>query len=351
MTNDEENGLKEHTDKEVKEVNDTNEGKTEDYLDESKIEKQDVKIKKSINKKLIIAASSIASILLLITMILGVSSFKRNQTLKQAESLISMGKFEEAIAIYDNLLMKKYIPELIVKKDAVIELMESEENLQKGLEAFDDDNTSKSVKYLSKVPKTDKARYKKALEKLEELEESTAIRVEDLIGSGNIDEATKIVNEYLKLSPDSVDMQNAREDIEAKRVEIENQAKADEQAKKDQEAAAVEATAKAEQAAAAAVAQAAKAEQAAAASYRTNEEARRIASNLKGTYQTIISGEANVRSAPTKKASVIGTLSRGSRVYIYDTSVESSERIWCQVRSDYYSSAWISYNTMNYKIQ
>ena len=51
MTNDEENGLKEHTDKEVKEVNDTNEGKTEDYLDESKIEKQDVKIKKSINKK------------------------------------------------------------------------------------------------------------------------------------------------------------------------------------------------------------------------------------------------------------------------------------------------------------
>ena len=292
------------------------------------------------NKKLIIGLVSVGSLILLAvlgaTLRFGLSSFQNNQNIKQADSLISMEKFEDGIAIYDQLLMKKYIPAIVSKRELAMDLMESEENLEKGTEAFDDDNKSKAIKHLSKIPENDKKRYKKALEMLEELEESAVAEIEALIDSNSLDEASKMVKDYLKLYPQSVDIQNAEQDIVSKRSEAENQAKAEEQAQKDKAAA----DAKAAQASAQSQANQ-------ATSNMKKEEARSVASYIIGTTRAITSKEANLRSSPTLNGGIHYTLSRGDRVYIQNTQVESSNRIWCYVRDEYSNYGWISYNTMN----
>lgn len=336
MKNDENNNTKEQDldqTQQLEPIEDTN-NQSQSNLDQENIEPS-----KPLNKKLIIGLASVGSIFLLIGLIFGVSAFQKNQTIKQADSLISMEKFEDGIALYDQLLMKKYIPAIVSKRDLAIELMESEENLKKGTEAFDDDNKPKAIKHLSKIPKGDKKRYNKALEMLEELEESAVADIESLVGANSLDEASKMVTEYLRLYPDSVDIQNAEQDIISKRSEAENQAKAQEQAQKDKAAA----DAKAAQASVQSQANQ-------AASNMKKEEARNVASYVIGTTRAITSKEANLRSSPTLNGDIHYTLSRGEKVYIQNTQIENSNRIWCYVRDQYSNYGWISYNTMNNSI-
>lgn len=303
-------------------------------LSEENVESKEVKVseKKKVKRKgILIAVASIASIFLILVIVFGVSAIKRNQIIKQADSLVSMEKFEDGIAMYDSILSEKYSPAIIVKKDRAIKLMESYEKFEKGIEAFDDDEKEKAIKNLSKVDKEDKKRYKEAMEKLKEIEEVVVMEIEELINSEKLEEASKEIGKYIKLLPDSVDLQNAKEAIVAKNIDIENEVKAEEQAQKDQEAA---------------EAKAAKNE---AANRRKKEEAMMIADNLRYTTKSIITTEANLRDAPTLKGNIIDVLPRGTDVYINDTQIETADRIWCQV--DYgYGYGWISYNTMNYSM-
>lgn len=63
---------------------------------------------------------------------------------------------------------------------------------------------------------------------------------------------------------------------------------------------------------------------------------------LIGTWQTITSDSANVRSGPGKGYGAVSYLKKGDSVYIYDTYYESSDRTWCNI-----GKGWVSYNTMN----
>lgn len=240
--------------------------------------------KEVINKKILI---TIAGIALVVVFIFGLTTFKRNKTIQQADSLISIERYEEGIVIYDNLLSKKYIPQLITKRESAVQLMESKEIFEKGVKAFDDNDSKNAIKYLSKVSENDNKRYKEAEDKLKDLEELTDIKVDELIEKNKIDKAN-----------------------------------AEKQSQQNQKVANV----------------------------RKKDEAQSIASNLRKSYRSIISEGANLRDAPTIKSNVYNTVPRGSEVYIIDTQIESSDRIWCRVDTDY-GSGWISYNTMNYTIQ
>lgn len=337
--------------RDLNETEDTNQNQEQENVNTINVEKEDiivgneedqVKKKKGINKKIFIPVVSAASLVLIVLLIFGVSAFKRNKTISQADSLISIEKYEDGIAIYDQLLSNKYIPALVAKRDAAMELMESDENFEKGMEAFDDDDKKNAVKYLSKVPKTDKKKYKEAQEKLNDLEDVTAMEVEELIDGGNLDEASKMLNQYLKLFPDNTDLQNAKDTIASKHTESENEAKAEEENQKDQEIAAANAAANA------AKAQADKANSEAASRRKIND-ADVIANNLRGSNRTITSKQANLRDAPAINSNVYATVPQGTQVYISHTQVESSSRIWCKVSTSY-GSGWISYNTMNYTI-
>lgn len=230
----------------------------------------------------------ILSVCLIIAIVLGISYLKTEQKINMAESLISQNKFEDGIAIYDELLIKNHSAELIAKKRAAVEIMESDINFNKGLKAFEEGNTDKAVKYMSKVSKMDTKRYKESLDKLEEFEEADSETISESKSKRN----EKILYEKEK--------------------------------------------------------------QQAKLSRQKTDEAINIASSLKGANKIIVAKGANLRSEPTVDASVVTTLNNGDQVYIHDTLIESSDRIWCSVTynngGDSYNG-WVSYNTMNYDIQ
>lgn len=314
--------------------------------------------KKKTSKKPFIALFSVVALLLFGTGIIISSFVSKNQTIKKADAFISMDKFEEGISIYENVLSSGTVPAIVIKRESAIKLMESKDNYEKGIEAFDNDNIGKAVKYLSKVPATDVKRYSSASNKLDELEDTAVLLVEDYIDNGDLNEASKLVIDYLRSSPDSEAMKNAKDTIASKRSEAENQAKAKESKPQEQiiKVQQVEKIVKESDSSVKDKAQAKrdivaqnKAENA-ASTRRENEEATQLADSLIGTNQIIISEEANLRQAPTLNSDIITVIGRGSSVYISDTKVESSNRIWCRTMDDY-GDGWISYNTMNYSMQ
>ena len=291
-------------------------------------------------KKVIIALIGMMSVVLIGLIVFGMSYVNRQREIKQADAFILMEKYDHGISIYDDLLSKKYSVTIMNKRDLAVEQMESAENLRKGLEAFEEDDINKAIRFLSKVPQDDTKRYELALEELTNIEETILIDVNQLIEDGDLDQANEIVNNYLKADAKNVKMKNKKDSINTKKAEAEKQAKVEEENKvKNQEAAAT---------------QAAKEAEAAAVKAKKDAQARSTADSIVGTYKSIISSEANLREAPTLSSGIVTVLYRGAIVYIHDTQIESAERIWCYVSTQehgYTDYGWISYNTMNYSIK
>lgn len=309
-------------------------------------------VKKPINKKLWIGVAIIVLASLLIFTSVVVPKRNKNKTMEQADSLIAMGKFEEGISIYEKMINEEYSDEIMNKRTAAIELMESEENLKKGLEAYEDGDLNKAIKFLSKVPESDRERYKKAEDELENIEEDTLMEIDELIAKGSFEEAEKVADTYLKASPKNKNIQNAKDGIIARRTEVKKQEEIQEQERIAQE----EKSLSQEQARIAADKKREEEKAAAARKEETsksNKEAtQKTADSIMGSYKSIVSKQANLRAAPTLDSKIVTTLKRGDIVYIGDTQVESADRIWCLVYVDEDgSSGWVSYNTMNYTIQ
>lgn len=308
--------------------------------------------KKSVNKKLWIGVAVLVLASLLIFTSIAVPRRNKNKAIEQADSLIAMGKFEEGIAMYEKMINEEYSDEIMDKRYAAIELMESEENLKKGIEAYEDGELNKAIKFLSKVSESDSQRYKKAKEELENIEEDALIDIDELINKGSLEEAEKVTDTYLKAWPKNKNIQNAKERIIAKGTEVKKQEELQEQERIVQEQERI-----AQEQAKIAADKKREEEKVAAAKKEENsknskEETQKTADSIMGTYKSIVSKQANLREAPTLDSKIVATLKRGTMVYIGDTQVESADRIWCLVYvDDEASSGWVSYNTMNYSIQ
>lgn len=287
-------------------------------------------------KKVIIGVVGILSAFLIITMVFGISYLNREKAIKQADGLIAIEKYDDGIALYDNLLSKKYSLSIMNKRNEAVKLMESDENLKMGLEAYEEDDINRAVRYLLKVPKDDMKRYEVALEELTNIEEIILMDISQLMEDGNLDEAREIANNYLKVDSKNVKVQNLKDSIDAKKAEAEKQTQMEKQSQEEE-----------------AIAAAKQAEEEAIAA-KKNAEARATANSIIGTYRTIIATNANLRDAPSLKSGVVTVLPRGTYVYIHDTQTETADRIWCHVSTEEYGYTeygWISYNTLNYEIQ
>ncbi|PIC95337.1 hypothetical protein CSV69_12085 [Sporosarcina sp. P26b] len=309
---------------------------------------------KSNKNKIILTILSVAVIAVSVFLF---TVIKDNKTIKQADSLVAIGKYENGIAIYDTVLTKKYSDDVMAKRENAIELMEANENYERGMESLDHNDRYKALKYFSKVPENDTKLYEKATTELQDIEDVTAAEIEELIGDQEFDEAHDIVNAYLKAAPGSARISNlkdtllaiekdvtkknavakAEEDqkIAQAKSEEEKQAKAIEDEKRKQEAIAI----------------------ASAKSKETGkwelEQARITGANLVNKTLYTTSKIANLRDAPTLGGNVGIVLYKGTEVYILETHVESASRTWCKVRA--YTNegsyvGWISYNTMNNSI-
>lgn len=305
--------------------------------------------------KIILAILSVAVIAVSVFLF---TVFKDNKTIKQADSLVAIGKYENGIAIYDTMLTKKYSDDVMAKRENAIELMEANENYERGIESLDHNDRYKALKYFSKVPENDTKLYEKATTELQDIEDVTAAEIEELIGDQEFDEAHDIVNAYLKAAPGSTRISNLKDTLLATEKDVTKKnavAKAEEEDKKIAQAKSEE-----EKQTKAIEEEKRKQEAIAIASAKSKEtgkweleQARITGANLVNKTLYTTSKIANLRDAPTLGGNVGIVLYKGTEVYILETHVESASRTWCKVRA--YTNegsyvGWISYNTMNNSI-
>ena len=327
-------------------------GKNE--FEDGKLESEAKNEKKSNNKKMKILVG-LASAILIIAVVFAISYTSRARAIEKADALISIEKYDEGIAIYDKLLSRKYSESLMNKRSAAVEIKEADENLKIGLESYEKGDINKAVRLLNRVPREDEKRYKLASEELRNIEETVLIDVNQLIEDGDLDGANQIVNNYLKADSKNIKIQNAKEAIRFKKSEIAKKDKTtegdqedqDDQENQDDQEKQEDIDTREDKKTELEDKKQDKKE-------NKNTNVKELANNIVGTYQSIVAGKANLRDGSSLSSTIVSVLRSGDEVYIHDTYIESSERIWCYVstqKNGYTESGWISYNTMNYNIQ
>lgn len=257
---------------------------------------------------------------------LGYRYFSFSKIKEQAELYKSMGEYEKALEVYNQLIDKTHKVVYVEQKKQIEELIVSQDNFEKGMKAAEEEDITLALKLLSKVSERDKERYEEASKKMQILGKQYLADVDKELQSGNFDYASELIEDYQKILPDSKTAKELKMQIIEKKTAYENQKVAQAAAQKAESDKKVRLT-----------------------------ETKIDAEKIIGTFQTVVTEEANIRSAPRIGDNIIAKLKQGAELYILDTKVESASRIWCKVRfydpwySDYYEG-WVSYNTMNYSL-
>lgn len=234
---------------------------------------------------------------------------------KKAQNFAEMDDYDEAMKLYaelyaktGNIEFKSLKNQMAIKKEVTETLEDAKSHEQSG-------DLVKAIVIYKMVPREDAENYKKASDQIDSLKRDVVKKASTLIDSGNSSAASTLLSDYISVIPD---------DKFALELYKKASGKNDQQIKEVVVSKTVPVV----------------------VSGGSSDSANSIAKAITGTYQYITSGEANVRSAPSKGSSVVGTVRRGDEVYIYDTYVESESRIWCKT-----DLGWISYNTMNNTIR
>lgn len=238
---------------------------------------------------------------------------------KKAQACISLGDYEGAIKIYDAIIQQTGKVQHIEEKKQIEQLMASDKAFVEGQKAAEKGDTIAAIENLSNVIEQDEKNYEVAKKKMAEIGKQYLSLVNQEVENNNYDRAIELINTYLKALPESETAMKLKSSILQKKEVYE------------------------------------KAEQEREAEEQRIRELIDTASNLIGTTQTVVTVEANVRSAPRKGKNIVDVIKQGTEVYIIDTKVEDNEIIWCKVRYDDfyyfgYKEGWISYKTMNYEI-
>lgn len=228
---------------------------------------------------------------------------------KKAESFIGAEEYSEAKKIYEELYTKTGSVDYKTKGKQLDILDESKKNLEQAKSYQDEGELVKALIMYKKVPMEDQRNYETASEQIDFVKKDIIKKANMMIESGNKSMASSLLSDYLSIVSDDKSALDLMKKVSGK---------------SEQEIKQVVVT----------------------RDITVQSQPVHNPSGIVGTYQTITSGEANVRSGPSKSSPVIGSISRGSSVYIYDIYVESAYRTWCKT-----DAGWISYNTMNGSIR
>ncbi len=235
---------------------------------------------------------------------------------KKAENFAEIQDYDEAIKIYSDLYTKTGNVEFKSRKNQLDIKKQAKDTLEEAKEQDEKGNLVKALMLYKTISKEDSNNYQFASSQIDSLKRNILRKVSSLIDSGNQTEASMILSDYISEVPD-----------DKKAVELYK--KISGKSGKELEKVIIE-----------------KSAPVVISNTHSNSPAQHTANSITNTYQYITSGQANVRSQPSKAAPVIGSVSRGDTVYVYDTYVESESRIWCKT-----DLGWISYNTMNNTIR
>lgn len=230
---------------------------------------------------------------------------------KKAQNLQELEKFEDASVILNELFLKTGDPKYKEQIDYNKLLEEDKSILDEGNSYYESNSYIGAIENFIKITDKDKKYYDKAKEMLNKSIENEVRTVQQYISKEDRYSARSDVDKLALILPGDKRVTELESKVKALELKLEKQANGIYEVP-----------------------------------VSSGGDASSLGSALIGTFQTITSGEANVRVGHSKSDAIMGSLSKGTRVYIEDTYVESAHRTWCKIN---YGGrvGWISYNTMN----
>ncbi|MDO5716020.1 MAG: SH3 domain-containing protein [Tissierellia bacterium] len=248
---------------------------------------------------------------------------KNNRDLKKAEQLLQEGQYEAALKKYENVAHHDDV-DLSQEIQQIKNLMTSQKMFERGNQSILKDQYLEAVTFFKQVIPEDKINYSKAEENIANLETIILDEVETYFREQDSQKALRLVGQYLQIVPESANALALQKNIEENRQINSHKSteEYEEESPKDDDRA------------------------------KMSEKAK----NLLHSYQKVVTEKANLRSDPDVDSSIVTVLPRDSDLYIKETKIEGSVRIWCQVeaknsKTEEIFEGWISNKVMEKEIQ
>lgn len=249
-----------------------------------------------------------------------VLKIRNSHKIEDAKTYVTSGDYESALKIYNSLddKNKKDVYEDI---ELTKKLLASKEAYEEGNDLILSGNYLEAVKSFKKVLPEDTINYSNSQDKISELENIILSKAQEQIDANNKEGALNIINEYLKIVPESANAISLRDLInknitEEKSLEQKLTESLEEGFETD----------------------------------KSRAEITKKAENLLNTYQKVRASKANLRQSPSIDAEIITVLPPDSDLYVQETKIEGQERIWCKVEAKDVNTGTVYHGWVSNKI-
>ncbi|MDO5714092.1 MAG: SH3 domain-containing protein [Tissierellia bacterium] len=230
------------------------------------------------------------------------------ESMAKAENYTQEGEYEKALDLYQEIYTKEPSEELSEKIENTDHLTQSKESYELGQRDLENGNYLPALQKFQQVLPEDKIFFKRAQDEIAALEIKILGQSKKLLGEGKKEQSLSLINAYLEVVPESAEAMNLRKSILEPKETSEEEKNKIEIAKNREEA-----------------------EERQDGTEKDRSAMSELANNLLHSYQTIVAGEANLREEPSLEATILSVLVQGTDVYVYDTLIEGTQRVWCHV--------------------
>lgn len=279
-----------------------------------------IRVPKVLGQKIFLVFTGIIIVLIItVFLINSAAKIKSENNIEKANAYVVSGEYEKALKIYRNV-DESTNNDLSMEIDTLVKLVNSNEHFEKGERLLQKEKYINSAYNFKKVISDDKKNFAKAQEYLTQIEDITIKNAERLSKEDRKEDAINLLNSYLDVVNDSARAINLKKDIEYNKNLKEGTVSKEEFEKsstKDDPA----------------------------------EMAKR-AKNLLHNYKKVITEKANLRVDPYVNSDIVRILDKNTEVYVKETKIEGSERVWCNVEAKDQATGeivkgWISDKTLN----
>lgn len=230
------------------------------------------------------------------------------ESMAKAQEYSKVGEYEKALDLYQEIYAKDPSEELSETIENTDHLAQSKESYELGQKDLENGNFIPALHKFQQVLPEDKIFFKPAQDEIAALEIKILGQSKKLLGEGKTEKALSLIDSYLEVVPESAEAMNLKKSILEPKETSEETKKEIEEARHREEA-----------------------EERRDGTEKDRSTMSELANNLLHSYQTIVTQEANLREEPSLEAKILSVLVQGTDVYVYDTLIEGTQRVWCHV--------------------
>ncbi len=277
---------------------------TKNMAETNRINFEDINFKKPFNIKGYIFHTIGAVIALGLILFLGFNfaiRFFNSRSLNNADTFLKNGEYQKALEAYENISKNDTSGKIEIQIEHTKKLINSDNSYKEGNNLILQGRYLEALRYFKNVIAEDSKNYSAAEESILDIENIIINKSENLIKEKKPKEALAILDKLLSYMPESASALKLKNSIEENSASnLDKNQKEDFEKNLEKE---------------------------------DRSEMTEKAKNLLHSYQKVISQKANLREKPDVSSKVITVLSQGSDLYIKDTKIEGSERIWAEVEA------------------